>query len=364
VRIGLIVPPWLPVPPTGYGGTEVVVGNLARGLRKLGHAVELFTVGESTCPVSRSYLYSAAVEPMGDALHEVAHDLAAYEALGDRVDIIHDHTTLGAFVAGRAGLVKVPVVVTNHGPFTMEARRLYAEITPWARIVAISRAQAGTAGSIAIAAVIHHGIDLEKYRLGPGGGGYLMSIGRMSPDKGLHVALEVAHRTGRPLKIVTRIQEGLERDYFAHQVEPLLGPDDRVLVDLSLAERIELLRHADALLNPIRWPEPFGLVMVEALACGVPVLTSPRGAAPEIVISGRTGFLCEDQADMTDAVHHLDDIGRAVCRADVERRFSLDRMAADHVRMYQQVLSGADMGGPASAALLSARRPSGERRTG
>ena len=144
MRMGLIAPPWLPVPPPSYGGTEAVVGNLACGLQALGHEVVLFTVGESTCPVPRQYLYQSAAEPMGAGVKEAAHVLAAYEALSG-VDVIHDHTLLGPLLASRRGLRHPPVVVTNHGPFDFEARRIFREIAGTAAIVAISHAQAATA---------------------------------------------------------------------------------------------------------------------------------------------------------------------------------------------------------------------------
>lgn len=340
MRIGLIAPPWVAVPPPAYGGTEVVVDNLARGLRQLGHDVVLFTVGSSTCPVERRHLYGGPVEPLGEGSHEVAHALAAYEELAD-VDVIHDHTLLGALVAARAGLAHTPVVVTNHGPFTMEAQRIFGRVSGRAHIVAISHAQARTAGPVPIAAVIHHGIDLDSYRPGPGGGGYLLFIGRMSPDKGVHRAVRVAHLAGLPLAIATKIRERAERAYYENVVRPLLGAEDDPPRERPLTERLGLLRYADALLNPIGWPEPFGLVMAEALAAGVPVLAFPSGAAPEIVDSGRTGFLCSDEIDMAHAVARLGQIDRTQCRAEAERRFSLERMAADHVRLYQRVLAGA-----------------------
>lgn len=338
MRVGLIAPPWVPVPPPAYGGTEVVVDNLARGLRQLGHEVQLFTVGTSTCPVPRGHLYPDAVALMGDGCHEAAHALAAYEDLRD-VDIIHDHTQLGPLLAGRIASSGPPVVVTAHGPFTLEARRIFAAVADRVSIVAISHNQARSAAPLPISAVIHHGIDLDVYRLGPGGGGYLLFIGRMSPDKGVHRAVRIARRAGIPLKIVTKMREPAERAYFEQAVAPLLGPEDEPPAERSLPERLRLLRFADGLLDPIRWPEPFGLVMAEALAAGVPVLAHPYGAAPEIVESGRTGFLPADEDGLVAAVPRLVGLDRAACRAAAEQRFSLQRMAADHVRLYEQVLA-------------------------
>jgi len=197
MQIGLIAPPWIAVPPPAYGGTQEVIDNLARGLAALGHDVRLFTIGESTCPVPRRWLYRSPAEPMGDQFREAAHVLAAYQALAD-TDIIHDHTELGPRRAGRRGMSHPPVVTTVHGPVTPQNRRMLAEAARHASIVAISHAHARSFGDIPVAAVIHHGIDLDAYKPGPGDGGYLPFIGRMSPDMGVHHAVRVARRAGWP----------------------------------------------------------------------------------------------------------------------------------------------------------------------
>ena len=226
---------------------------------------------------------------------EAAHVLAAYDALAD-VDIIHDHTVLGPLVAGRRGIRQPPVVTTNHGLFTSQTRRIFAEVARHASIVAISHSQALASGGIPIAAVIHHGIDLEVYQPGPGDGGYLLFVGRMCADKGVHLAVRIARRAGQRLVIVAKMREPAERAYFEQRVRPLLEPGDEMPAELPLESRLELMRGAAALLNPITWREPFGLVMVEALASATPVLAFPNGAAPEIVDQGRTGYLCRDES--------------------------------------------------------------------
>jgi glycosyltransferase involved in cell wall biosynthesis len=337
MRIGLIAPPWIPVPPPAYGGIEEVIDNLARGLTALGHEVRLFTVGESTCPVPRQWLYRSPAEPMGDPSQEAAHLAAAYQALAD-TDIIHDHTVLGPLLAGRRGIPHPPVVTTVHTTFTARARRTLAEISRYASIVAISRAHARSFGGIPVAEVIYHGIDLDIYTPGPGTGGYLLFVGRMSPDKGVHHAVRAAHRAGWPLVIAAKMREPAERIYFEQQVRPLLGPDDHRLAEPPLAARVELMRHAAALVNPITWPEPFGLVMVQALAAATPALAFPNGAAPEIIDHGRTGYLCAGEDEMTAAVAHVGEIDRRQCRAAAEQRFSLARMVADYDRLYRVIL--------------------------
>ena len=340
MRIGLIAPPWIPVPPPAYGGTEEVIDNLARGLAAPGHDVRLFTVGESTCPVPRQWLYRSPAEPIGDHFREAAHVLAAYQALAG-TDIIHDHTDLGPLLAVRREICHPPIVTTVHGPVTARNRRTLAEAARHAAIVAISRAHARSFGDIPVAAVIHHGIDLDICKPGPGTGGYLLFTGRMSPDKGVHHAVRVARRAGWPLVITAKIREPAEQAYFDQQVRPLLGPDDNMRAEQPLAARVDLMRHAAALVNPITWPEPFGLVMAEALAAATPVLAFPNGAAPEIIDHGRTGYLCRDEDEMTAAAAHIGEIDRRQCRAAAEQRFSLARMAADYDRLYRATLEHA-----------------------
>lgn len=340
MRIGLIAPPWVPVPPPAYGGTEVVIDNLARGLQDLGHEVRLFTVGESQCPVPTDFLYPKAIAPIGVTVPETAHVLAAYESLAD-VDVIHDHTFLGPLISGLRGMRRPPVVTTNHGPFNGETQPVLAEIARYASIVAISHSQARQAeafGGMPVAGVIHHGIDLEVYGTGPGGGDYLMFIGRMSPDKGVHHAVRIAKKAGKQLVMSVKMREDNEVAYFESEVRPLLDAGDEVPTEIPVDRRIELLRHADAMLNPITWSEPFGLVMAEALACGTPVLAFPNGAAPEIIDPGRTGYLCRDEGEMISAIDRVADLNRTHCRDAAQRRFSLQRMASDHEQLYRRVL--------------------------
>jgi len=340
MRIGLIAPPWVPVPPPAYGGTEVVIDNLARGLQELGHEVRLFTVGESQCPVPIDYLYPKPIAPIGVTVPETAHVLAAYESLAE-MDIIHDHTFLGPLISGLRGMRRPPVVNTNHGPFNGETQPVLAQMAKYTSLVAISQSQARQAqtyGGVPIAGVIHHGIDLGVYSAGPGGGGYLMFVGRMSPDKGVHHAVRVAKKAGRRLHLSVKMREAKEISYFESEVKPLLDPDDEMPAEMPLERRIDLLRHADALLNPITWREPFGLVMAEALACATPVLAFPNGSAPEIIDPGRTGYLCRDEGEMISALDRVAEIDRNLCRDAAEQRFSLQRMARDHDRLYRRVL--------------------------
>lgn len=336
IRVGLIAPPWVAVPPPDYGGTELVIDQLARGLTRAGCEVLLFATGDSTCPVPRRWLYPTALGTVADPEAEIAHVERAYRDLAD-IDVIHDHTLSGPLRADirRDG---PPVVTTLHGELIAELRPKYVQAARHVSIVAISHAQRRSAPEVPVAAVVHHGIDLEESALGPGDGGYVLFLGRMSPTKGAHRAIRVARAAGRPILLAAKMWEPAERRYFAEQVEPLLGADATYLGEVSGKEKVELLAGAEALINPIRWPEPFGLVMIEALACGTPVLSFAEGAAPEIIEHGRTGFLCLDEDDMAARLTRVAALDRSACRASAEARFSTERMVAEHVALYRRLL--------------------------
>jgi glycosyltransferase involved in cell wall biosynthesis len=273
----------------------------------------------------------------GDTITEMAHVARAYEAMCD-MDLIHDHTVGGPLYRHRpAG---VPVVTTNHGPFEPRTNRLFDRMQRDTAIVAISRHQASTADGVRISRVIHHGMDVEGVPVGPGGGGYAAFLGRMSADKGPREAIAVASKAGVPLKIAAKMREDTEVDYFKAEIEPLLGADVEYVGEVDEAGKYELLGSANAMLNPIQWPEPFGLVMIEALACGTPVLATRAGSVPEIVDDGRTGFVRDSDDDLADCLLRATDLDRAACRQAAEERFSTARMVADHLDLYQEVIAG------------------------
>lgn len=338
MRIGLVAPPWIPLPPPAYGGTEQVVDTLARGLAEAGHDVVLAAPTDSTCPVRRvPGLLRSQRDRMGETVPEVRHALAAYAGLAEaHVDLVHDHTVAGPLCGRRPP--GVPLVVTMHTPVDAEMGPLYRAVPPRTAVVAISHAQARTARGVPVRRVIHHGIDVARVPVGPGTGGYACWVGRMSPSKGVREAVRIARAADIPLRLAGKMEARAEVDYFRARVEPLLGGPVEYLGEVTAAERAELLAGAVALVNPIRWEEPFGMVMIEALAAGTPVVATSRGSAPEIVEDGVTGFLRDDLAGLTaalDAVAHLD---RSVCRRAAEERFCASRMVADHVDLYAEVL--------------------------
>lgn len=338
MRIGIIAPPWLTVPPAGYGGTEAVVDLLARGLADLGHEVLLAAAEGSSCPVG---LVPGSHPP--DARHlgrnqdELRHVINAYGQLRG-VDLIHDHTLSGPLLGlAPAG---VPVVSTAHNRMDALTLPIYAQIAARASLLAISAHQAGTAEGVDISRVIHHGIDASRIPVGTGTGGYACFLGRMHPNKGLLTAIKVARRAGVPLRIAAKMASAGEHDYYQNVIRPELGAGIEYLGELQAGDKYRLLGDAFALLNPIQWSEPFGMVMIEAMATGTPVLSTHRGAAPEIVRDGVTGFLRDKTKALAAALPDCATLDRAACRKSTETQFSAGRMVLEHVDLYEKSLAG------------------------
>ncbi|HTL40186.1 MAG TPA: glycosyltransferase family 4 protein [Pseudolysinimonas sp.] len=334
MRIGMISPPWFTTPPRGYGGIEAVVSDLAEALQRSGHDVLLAAPAGSACRVERLPGFEAPVPgQLGSTVPEVRHVLRAHRALLEAgVDVVHDHTVAGPHIPYPAS--GIPIVTTVHGAFDPALTELYAALGRRVHTVAISRHQASTAGSVPLAAIIPHGIDSSAVPVGSGAGGYLCFLGRMSPSKGVREAAEVAREAGIPLRIAAKMREPAEHRYFDEAIRPILGPEIEFLGELRTAEKLDLVGDAIALLNPIAWDEPFGMVMIEALACGTPVIATPRGSAPEIVDHGVTGYLCGSRASLVAATLRATELSRAACRQVTQGRFSAERMASDYATLF------------------------------
>lgn len=336
MRIGLITGPGFPVPPPHYGGTERVVDTLARGLAEAGHEVLLAAPSDSTCPVP----LAPAMQPsdstkLGSIPQEMGHIVRAYKAMSD-TDVIHDHTLIGPLYAHRP--THIPVAATIHGRLIPDIAGIYRAMSSTTSIIAISHDQIRHVPDLHITKVIHHGMDLSSVPGGTGRGGYACFLGRMCPDKGVLEAVQIAHTAGMPLRMATKMREPAELEYFHALVEPALGADDQMVGEIGDKEKFELLGNAVALLSPLQWREPFGLMMIEALATGTPVVGTALGAAPEIVDNGITGYLAplEKLPGLLPMAATLD---RAVCRSTVEERFSARRMIADHLDIYSDMLA-------------------------
>lgn len=253
------------------------------------------------------------------------------------VDLVHDHTLTGPLCGHRpAG---TPVVTTAHGPFDATLAPVYRAMQG-VSVIAVSHHQAATAEGIPLAAVIQHGLDVASVPVGRGTGGYASFLGRMSPEKGPRQAALVARAAGVPLRMAAKLREPAEQEYFDAEVRPLLCSDVEYLGELGCAEKLELLGGSFALVNPMQWAEPFGLVMVEALATGTPVVATPVGSAPELVDEGITGYLRASVHGLAAALIDASYLDRADCRAVAAGRFSSERMVADHLHLYEELLMG------------------------
>ena len=339
MRIGIVAPVWYPVPPKGYGGIEMVVALIADGFVDSGHDVTLFASGGSQ---TKAELVTPMAEPpdprlLGSAWYDAFHAFSAYVHAGE-FDVVHDHAgivgpVLGALLDGHP-----PVVHTIHGPWTTESRLLYRLLHERIHLVAISNAQRADNADVSYAATVYNGIDVSRYPFREEKGDYLVYIGRANPDKGPAVAIAVARRAGQPLKMILKRHEPAERAYFEEAIAPLLGEDVELFETVSHELKVDLLGRAKAMVFPIQWPEPFGLVMIEAMACGTPVVTTPWGAAPEVVADGVTGYLRDDFADLVAAVEWTADLAPANCRAWVEDRFSAATMVTRYLDLFDRVV--------------------------
>jgi glycosyltransferase involved in cell wall biosynthesis len=346
LRIAIVAPPWITVPPPGYGGIETVVDLLCEALVSRGHEVTLFAAPGSRS-AARVYplLEDAHPDEIGSSLHESDHvacawgqiDLAADQ--GVSFDVLHDHS--GFTALAMADRVDVPVVHTIHGPFVRDTTRFYRRHGHKALLVAISRTQAQSApAGVRISAVVPNPIAVDRWPLRSEKQDYLLWIGRMDPVKGAHRAIEAARLASRTLVLAGPVQTG-QQEYFRERVEPHIdGRRVHYVGEVAGVAKRELYANAAALLMPVRWREPFGMVMVEALACGTPVIAFPEGAAAEIVIEGENGVLVADEVEMARAVAQIGSIDPARCRASVADRYDISVTAAGYERVYRQAIEG------------------------
>lgn len=342
MRIAQVAPPWVAVPPKGYGGIEWVVALLADGLVERGHDVTLFATGDSRTKARLEYVFETAPGPafINSVWHETVHSMLVH---GDpeRFDVLHHHAPWTGLVA--ALLHEVPVVHTLHGPFTPDMRQLYSYVAERVWFVAISEAQRSHMPDLCYGGVVYNGIDTSLYPFREEKEDFLLFLGRAHPDKGGHRAAEAARAAGMPLVMAVKIADSIEQGHWSTEVEPILPEGTTVLGEISHEEKADLLSRARAVLFPIDWPEPFGLVMTEAMACGTPVIATPRGSVPEVIDDGTTGFVVpvEDYPEAAArALKRLGEIDPAACRRWVEERFSKEAMVAGYERVFERAVAG------------------------
>lgn len=345
LRIAMLAPPWIPVPPPGYGGIEAVVDLVARELVRRGHEVTLFAAPGSH---SEAEVVELLDRPHPDeierALYEVDHVARAFAMIdqaarrGRPYHVLHDHCGFTAFAM--ADRLSVPVVHTLHGPFTAETAAFYAHHADKADVVAISHAQLAQApGGLRVAGVVPNPIDAAAWPMVPEKDDYLLWVGRMTAEKGPHRAITAARLARRPLVLAGPVQPGQER-FFEHDVAPHIdGEQIRYVGEVAGEEKVRLFSRARALLMPIRWPEPFGMVMLEAMVCGTPVVAFPEGAARELVTAGQTGFLVDDEEEMADACELTAEIDPERCREVIVERCDVHAVAAAYEGVYRRLIA-------------------------
>jgi len=344
VKVAVVAPVWFSAPPATHGGIETIVSMLAAELVRLGHEVLLYSVGTSTSPARVRWLFEQPQERhLWTASHadiECAHALFAYrDAAEEKVDLVHDSSgrvgpALGGMLAGP------PVLHTIHVAVNEAKQSVYRQLAQLPRVFlsTVSHDQTRSLVDVPVLRVIHHGIDPDRYRFVADKDGYLAFLGRVSADKGCHLAIDVARRAGLPLRIAgPQDYTPQGRRYFADEIQPRLGKDIEYVGELGFDRKVDLLAGALALLAPVTWREPFALVPIEALACGTPVVATPRGGYPELVREGVDGFLAEDVDDLAAAVTRVGELDPATCRRRVEDSFSVRVMAQHYLDAYAEV---------------------------
>jgi glycosyltransferase involved in cell wall biosynthesis len=354
MKIAIVGPPYIPIPPPRYGGTELVIHNLTLGLTRLGHEVFLFGVRGSAAPATKfiPYIESQQADFSLDSHLNVknitaelsakfAYSMGAY--LG--AEIIHDHTLSNNFI-------DKPAVYTLHGPATEGAVDMCVKLSgnPVNGFVSISGRQPEMfltlSKNINFAGTVHNSVDIQKIGWDENKEDFLLFVGRINWEKGPDLAIRVAAKAKKPLVMVVKMSEQFEKDFFSQEIQPLLDEFPKGLTFKLYEEpphdfKFQLYRKAKCTLFTSQWEEPFGLVMIESMACGTPVVALRRGAAPEVIADGKTGFLVDSEQEMVEAVKNIDKIDPAVCRKHVERNFSVEKMAENYIKVYGKVIGEA-----------------------
>jgi glycosyltransferase involved in cell wall biosynthesis len=363
LRIGLVAPAWYPLPPKGYGGTELVVHLLHTELRLMGHDVTVFGAEGSGAGVTMlaDAAWSHDLGGQAEAARQATYLARVYAAMaGRRFDVIHDHTGFeGLLLAIQSGLAPV-VVHTMHGELSEPMVTFYKEVAERARLCAISLSQAASAPAIRLAGIVHNAVELPTAPPSVAHERYLIEVARITLDKGQDLAIQVAQRAGRKLILAGKVErsgEGLR--YFEEQVEPFLSPTVEYYPNVAGAQKARLISRAAAGIFPLQWAEPFGLAMVECMVAGTPVLALRTGSTPELIEDGITGFLAEDVDDLVKGANRIDEIDRLRCATVARERFSPRHMAERYVAVYRrgsvEAEALASPNGPAAAAVSQRR---------
>jgi glycosyltransferase involved in cell wall biosynthesis len=354
MRIAQVAPLIESVPPAAYGGTERVVSNLTEELVRQGHDVTLFASGDSETAARLVAGTPRALRLTDDVIDTLAHMVVQLEqvaAEASSFDVIHWHLDYFHFPMSRR--LGVPQLTTLHGRLDIaDLQPVYDEF-PDMPVVSISNDQRAPLPQARWVGTVHHGLRPDEFLPSFEPGRYLAFLGRISPEKRVDRAIEVARRAGMPLKIAAKIDD-VDRDYFHQHIEPLLEADHVEFVgELAGQDKGDLLRHAAALLFPIDWAEPFGLVMIEAMASGTPVIANRIGSVPEVIEDGVNGFIVQSTDAAVQAIERLGELSRERIRASFEERFTVERMTRDYVDLYERLIAEKALDGPAPFTIVS-----------
>ncbi|MFN8584080.1 MAG: glycosyltransferase family 4 protein [Dehalococcoidia bacterium] len=349
MRIAQVAPLFERVPPRLYGGTERIVAYLTDELLALGHDVTLFASGDSITEARLVPVGKQALRLDGTVVQETVPHILMLEQVAQRArefDVVHFHTDHLHYPLARR--LRTPHVTTLHGRLDhAELQSLYREFSD-IPVISVSKEQQQPLPHAGWSGAVLHGLPADLYRQGDGRGGYLAFLGRLSPEKRPDRAIEIARCTGIPLRIAAKVGAD-DRRYFHDVIEPLLAdPLVEFIGEIGEAEKQDFLGNARALLFPIDWSEPFGMVMIEAMACGTPVVAWRNGAVPEVIESGVSGFIVDNLDDAVRATAAACALDRTRARAAFEERFTARRMALDYLRIYREVIAGRT--GPAAEA--------------
>jgi len=337
----MVAPPYFDVPPTAYGGIETVVADLVDALVDRGHKVTLIGAGRHATKAQR-FITTYDVGPaerLGEPMPEMVHAAKVAGILETTdVDVIHDHTMAGPLMArGRL----TPTVVTAHGPVFGDQGEFYRALGDTVQLVAISDTQRTMAPDLPWSGMVHNAIRAQTFTYRAEKDNYALFLGRFHPEKSPHLAIDAARAAGVPIILAGKCSEPIERTYYVREIEPRIDKDVTIFgVADGMAKR-RLLARASFLLFPISWEEPFGLVVIEAMASGTPVIATRRGAVPELVIDGQTGIIVDDPAELPAAIAQVREIDPAACRKHVEANFTVEVMAAGYEGVYRQALAAA-----------------------
>jgi len=338
LHIAMVAPPYFDVPPAAYGGIETVVADLVDALVARGHKVTLIGAGRHATRAQRfiTTYDTGPADRLGEPMPEIVHAAKVASILDTLdVDVIHDHTMAGPLMArGRL----TPTVVTAHGPVTGDPGDFYGALGDTIQLVAISDAQRAKAPELPWAARVHNAIRAQTFPFRSEKEDYALFLGRFHPEKAPHLAIDAARGAGLPVVLAGKCSEPVERAYFAREIEPRIGKDVTIFGIADATAKRRLLSRARCMLFPIQWDEPFGLVVIEAMVCGTPVVALRRGAVPELIVDGQTGVVVDSIDELPDGITRARSIDPVACRKHVEAGFTVEVMAEGYESVYRQAV--------------------------